>query len=165
MTQKTNESKNLSRIKDIIIGEDLQGLEKQFILLKEESKKSYDELNLIFEKRFETMEQKLMEKINEFTTIHKEINNEQQVLKNELKTDIAKVNKELITESDRIEKKLYQKQQDFNEQISVFENKINENIDKVLKETSLKYEKLNTNKINREVFADMLTELSEKLKK
>lgn len=165
MTQKTNESENLSRIKDILFGEDFQGLEKQFILLKEESKKSYDELNLIFEKRFESLEQKLIEKINEITIIHNDINKEQQILKDEIKTDITKVNDEQLKESDKIEKIIIQKQQDFNEQISIFENKINENIAKILKETSLKYEKLNTTKINREVFADMLTELSEKLKK
>ena len=57
MEQKNNENENLSRIKDILIGEEIQDRIKQFETFKEESNKSFNELKLFIEDKLNAIEE------------------------------------------------------------------------------------------------------------
>jgi SMC interacting uncharacterized protein involved in chromosome segregation len=153
ITQES-EGENLSRIRDILFGEDLQSIEQKLDTAKDENSASLEELKTEIEKRLEEIDQLQEKKFNEIvSTQEKNIENQKGSL-NEIKQEITSL-KELINNS----------LEQFNNKASNLENTINQSINQLKEEYKLKIEELDNNKLDKNTIADMLIELAENIKK
>jgi len=164
MEQKNNENENLSRIKDILIGEEIQDRIKQFETFKEESNKSFNELKLFIEDKLNAIEEKLNAKGTEIDDIEEKQIEVEKKINNDIKNTISLVNTELLKEISIVENTINNKQEHFQEKIKDLENQLIKLLKQNNDDTASKYQELNDTKLNKETFADILSELSDKLK-
>ena len=74
------------------------------------------------------------------------------------------VNTELLKEISIVENTINNKQEHFQEKIKDLENQLIKLLKQNNDDTASKYQELNDTKLNKETFADILSELSDKLK-
>lgn len=165
MTQKTTESENLSRIKDILFGEDLQSIDKQFDTFKVDNKEAFNQLKNEIEERFKKIENLLVAKNTKVEKVQEESVELQKNINTDFKEEITKVSLDVIKEKARIEKVINEREDNFSEKITLLEKQLKSMIEKVLIETISKYDDLNNNKVNKSILADLFSGLSEELKK
>jgi len=165
MTQKNNESENLSRIKEILFGDDLQSIDEQFASYKEANNKAFEQLKGEIENRFSRIEELLITKNEIVEKVQEETQEVQKTINKDFKKDITKVSLDVIKEKARIEKVLINNEDNFSEKISKLENQLKGMIEKTLEASISKFDELNTNKLNKEVLAEVLSKLSEDIKK
>ncbi|MFK5854797.1 MAG: hypothetical protein QM503_01615 [Bacteroidota bacterium] len=149
-----SESENLSRIRDILFGEDLQGIEQKLNVAKDENLSVVEKLKEELEIRFKKIELLQQERFKEVDKKHVELDKVHKTTTDELKLEIAKLSKEINSSIEQFEIKF-----------SSFEKSINNTIIKFKEEYDLKFNELENNKLDKVAMADILNELAEKLKK
>ncbi len=164
-TNSASEGENLSRIKDILFGEDLQTIEQKLDIAKEENSVAFEKLKTELEDRFKKFELLLMEKTKEIVNVHEKNINTQKAFNDEIKQEIVNINLEVKNDKSNIENTISNNIEQFTDNISKLENAINQSIDKLKLEHETIVDELNKNKINKSTLADILNELAEKLKK
>lgn len=165
MTQKNNESENLSRIKEILFGEDLQSIDEQFASYKIENKNAFEQLKSELENRLTRIEDLLIKKNQAVEKVQEKTQEVQKVINQDFKKDISKVSLDVIKEKVRIEKVLTKNEDDFSEKISKLEKQLKGMIEKMMEASISKFDELNTSKLNKEVLAEIFSKLSEDIKK
>jgi len=108
MSTKNNEGENLSRIRDILFGEELETIDKQFADFKIASQTAFDELKKEHEDRLNILEEKLKAKSKDLDVKQKEHENVQTEIKEDLRKEIQMINLEVIKEKTRVEKTIIQ---------------------------------------------------------
>lgn len=149
-----SESENLSRIRDILFGEDLQGIEQKLNVAKDENSSVVEKLKEEIEIRFKKIELLQQERFKEVDKKYVESDKVHKTSTDELKLEIAKLNKEINSSIEQFEIKF-----------SSFEKSINNTIIKFKEDYDLKFNELENNKLDKVAMADILSELAEKLKK
>jgi len=153
-TTQGSEGENLSRIRDILFGEDLQSIEQKLDTAKDENSATVDELKIEIEKRLKEIELLQEKRFKEADSTQEKNSENQKGSLNEVKQEIASL-KESISNS----------LEQFDTKISNLENTINQTINQFKEEYKLKIEKLDSNKLDKATLSDMLVELAENLKK
>jgi len=153
-TNNASESENLSRIRDILFGEDLQSIEQKLDATKEESSDIVKNLKAELEIRIKKFEQLQNDKFEEIS-------------KDRAKTDDdwKKAIKELKNEVSKIENIVNNSVAQFDVKLTNLEEKLISSIDKLKEENQTMHSKLFETKLDKTALADMLAELSEKLRK
>lgn len=165
MTHKNIEEDNLSRIRDILFGEDLQGIEKQLSLFKEDSSKAFENLKDGFEDRFAKLEKLLLEK-GEIAEDKQEKRIEvQSIVNNDFKDDVSKINLNILKEKTRVEKALEDTEDKLANRIDKLEDSLKSMIEKIMEDNNSRFNDLNVSKINKETLAEIFSGISEQLKK
>ena len=153
-TIQGSEGENLSRIRDILFGEDLQSIEQKLDTSKEESSASVEKLKIEIEKRLNEIEQIQQNRLKEVDANQEKSLEFQKDSLNEIKQEIVNLKSSI---KDSIEQ--------FDNKIANFENNINQSVNLLKEEYTLKIDDLNKNKLDKNTLADMLVELAENLKK
>jgi len=153
-TNNASESENLSRIRDILFGEDLQSIEQKLDATKEESSDIVRNLKAELEIRIKKFEQLQNDKF-------------EQISKDRAKTDDdwKKAIKELKNEVSKIENIVNNSVAQFDVKLTNLEGKLISSIDKLKEENQTIHSKLFETKLDKTALANMLAELSEKLRK
>jgi len=153
-TIQGSEGENLSRIRDILFGDDLQSIEQKLDTAKDENLATVDELKIEFEKRLKEIEQIQQNRLKEVDANQEKSLEFQKDSLNEIKQEIVNLRTSI---TDSIEQ--------FDNKIANLENNINQSVNLLKEEYTLKINDLNKNKLDKNLFADMLVELAENLKK
>ncbi|MAE07152.1 MAG: hypothetical protein CL661_00140 [Bacteroidetes bacterium] len=97
MAHKNSESEveNLSRIKDILFGEDLQSIEQKLDIVKRENSSAFEKLKKELETRFKKFELLLQQKTSEVVKALEKSIDDQNNVNDELKKEIVKINLEV----------------------------------------------------------------------
>ncbi len=164
-TNSSSEGENLSRIKDILFGEDLQTIEQKLDIVKKENSVAFEKLKTELENRFKKFELLLQEKTKEVLTVQEKSIDIQKNVNDELKQEIVNITVGVKNDKDKTESALSDNIEQFNNTISKLEDTINQSIDKLKTEYETSVNELTKNKINKTTLADILFELAEKLKK
>jgi len=151
---QVSESENLSRIRDILFGDELQSIEQKLGSTKEENSASVEKLKIDFEDRLKEIEQIQLNRFKEVDTNHEKSIKLQNDSLNEIKQEIVNL-------KSSIDKSLEQ----FDDKITNLENTINQTINQLKEEYLTRVKDLDKNKLNKTTIADMLVELAENLKK
>ncbi len=167
MAHKNTESEgeNLSRIKDILFGEDLQSIEQKLDIVKGENSSAFDQLKSELENRFKKIELLMKEKSKEVDKAQEKIISVQKNVNEGLKQEIEKINIEVNNGKINLENTTKDNIEQFTNTISKLETTINQTIDKLKNDHESRVNDLNKNKINKDTLADILVELAKKLKK
>mgnify|MGYP002628792006 CR=1 FL=1 len=160
-----SEGDNLSRIKDILFGEDLQSIENKLDTVKDASSSAYEKLKAELDDRFKKMDMLLQEKLKEVEKVHSDSKENQSNINDELKQTIANINTEISNEKNYLENRVNESVEQTAKSLSTLEEAINNTIDKVKQYNEMQVNDLRKNNINKDVLADILTELAEKLRK
>ena len=91
MAHKNSESEveNLSRIKDILFGEDLQSIEQKLDIVKRENSSAFEKLKKELETRFKKFELLLQQKTSEVVKALEKSIDDQNNVNDELKKEIV----------------------------------------------------------------------------
>lgn len=164
-TKSSPEGENLSRIKDILFGEDLQGIDQKFDVFKKENSSAFEKLKRDLETRFRKIDQLLGEKDKEAHIVQEKNVEVQETTNANLKKEISNIKLEIKNEKINIENAISNNLQELTEKISNLEKTISELINNLKEEHELKINDLNNNKIDKILLADLFTGLAENLKK
>jgi len=164
-TTSSSEGENLSRIKDILFGDDLQSIEQKLGNFKDENSSAFEELKAELESRFKKIELLLAEKSKEAEKTQEKTLEIQNDVSNELKKEIVDINLEIKNEKIIIEKSINSNIEQINDKITRIEDSLTQVIDKLKEDYSTKLNNLNNSKISKSTLADILTELADKLNK
>jgi len=148
-----SESENLSRIRDILFGEDLQSIEQKLDTTKDENLALVEKLKIDIENRLKNVEQLQQQKFNDVDAIQKK--------SIELQNDsLADIKQEIVNLKSSIISNIEQ----FDNKITNLENTINKTINQLKEDYTIKITDLNKNKLDKNTLADMLAELAENIK-
>lgn len=90
-TNSRSEGENLSRIKDILFGEDLQSIEQKLNIVKDENSSAFEKLKTELENRFKKIELLLQEKFGEIDNVQEKSieiqKNIDELIKNKINKD------------------------------------------------------------------------------
>jgi len=164
-TTSGSEGENLSRIKDILFGEDLQSIEQKLGNVKDENFSAFEKLKLELDNRFKKIEFLIEKKLNEVDNTQEKTIESQKNINNELKKEIVIINLEAKNEKVKFEKTITESIKQATDKITSLENTLTEVIDKLKKDYEIRLNELNKNKISKSALADILTKLAEKLNK
>ena len=162
-TTSGSEGENLSRIKDILFGEDLQSIEQKLGDFKDESSSAFEKLKAELESRFRKIEILLAEKSKETEKTQEKTLKIQSDVSNELKKEIVAISLKINNEKVNIEKTINSNIEEVNNKITHLENILAQAIDKLKEDYDTRLNDLSNSKINKSTLADILAELAEKL--
>ena len=165
MAEKNNESENLSRIKDILFGEDLQSIDEQFKAFKDERSTAFEQLKQQLDERFKKIEDLLSRKSSEVEKVQEESIEVQKTINQDFKKEMSKVTLDVLKEKVRIEKIINNNDDVFSEKITLMRKELESMIEKAIKDTNVKHNELKDNKIDKNTIADLFLVLSKELKK
>ena len=149
-----SESENLSRIRDILFGEDLQSIEQKLDTTKGENLALVEKLKAEIENRFKEIEQLQQQKFVDIDTIQKKGAEVQNNSLADIKQEIVNLKSSIISNIEQ-----------FDNKITNLENTINKTINQLKEDYTIKINDLNKNKLDKNTLADMLVELAENIKK
>ena len=161
---KNNESENLSRIRDILFGEDLQSIEHKLSIFREESDKLLDELKNDFEQKISYLEKVIIAKEKELNTENEKVKEENRKLVLEAKNDISEISKELKSEKAEFQKSLEEKSVQIEKTVVEIEKTLLGSIEKLREDFESKSKSIEENMVTRKTISELFANLSEKLK-
>ncbi len=153
-TTQGSESENLSRIRDILFGEDLQSIEQKLDTTKGENLASVEKLKAEIEIRLKEIEQLQQQKFNDADAIQEKSIEFQNDSIAEIKQEIVNLKSSIISNIEQFDNKL-----------TNLENTINKTTNQLEEELTEKINDPNKNKLEKNTLADMLVELAENIKK
>ncbi len=159
-----SESENLSRIRDILFGEDLQSIEQKLAFFKKENSEINSVLKNEIEDRFGKLEKSIEDKLGLANNIQKECTESQNKINSDTKKEIVDLSSKIKTEKEKIETNLNQETKKIIEKISELEKTINDAIKNFKDDQNVILEDLDKSKVSKESISKMLIELAEKLK-
>ena len=160
-----SESENLSRIKEILFGEDLQSIDQKFKSFKDENSLIHETLKKELEDRLKKIEQVLDEKTKEVDKIQEKSTEVQKDINEEIKQEIVNITLEVKNEKEKFEGNLNKKIDELNSLVSNLESSLKQAIETLKKEQEEGSQRLNESKVGKDDIADLLIDLGNKLKK
>ena len=164
-SNKGTESENLSRIKDILFGEDLQSIEQKFELFKSENSLVQDKIKNEIVDRLAKIELSIETKSKEVDKIQEKNIEIQKDINSEFKEEIVKITIDVKNEKEKLEDNLKEKIDELSHKISSLKDSLNIALEELNKNHTDKLNELNSNKVSKVDIADMFIELADKLKK
>jgi len=165
MSTKNNEGENLSRIRDILFGEELETIDKQFADFKIASQTAFDELKKEHEDRLNILEEKLKAKSKDLDVKQKEHENVQTEIKEDLRKEIQMINLEVIKEKTRVEKTIIQNDETLKNKIEQIEADTKKILEEFEWKVNKRIDEFENKMINKELLAKVFNTFSEELKK
>ncbi len=160
-----SESENLSRIKDILFGEDLQSIEQKLAFFKKENSEINSELKTEIENRFSSLEKSINDKLHLANNFNQECLESQNKTNGETKKEISDLNGKIQVEKEKMEANLSQQNEKILLKITELEKSLSEVIKGLKNEQNVKLEELRINKLSKENVSKLLIEMAEKLSK
>jgi len=164
-TNPGSEGENLSRIKDILFGEDLQGIEQKLDVVKGENASALDKLKEELTNQLKKIETLIAEKTKEVDIEQKKTIDVQKNVTNELKQEITNINIEVKNETAKFEGLFNSTIAEINDKINSLESNLTKAINKLTEDNETKLNEFNKAKISKDTLADLFNELAEKLNK
>lgn len=165
MSTKGSESENLSRIKEILFGEDLQSIEQKLSIFKKENAEINNQLKTEIEEILNKIEFKIndiAQKAEQTTVIQAE---SQKDIKTELKQEITNINIEVKKEKQVFENNLNQKTDEIMQRIALLEENLNKSVENIHNKIDSKVTLLEDAKINNDDLVNLFLEMADRLKK
>ncbi len=153
-TDKISEVENLSRIRDILFGEDLQSIEQKIGVAKDENSFAFKNLKKELNNSIKEIGILQKDKFKELDGNLKSYNETQKSIIVEIKRDIIK-----------IENTFNEKIKNISDKISNAESSFNEIIKQIKEEHNNYVNMLSDSKIDKKVLAEILIEAASKLNK
>jgi len=159
-----SEGENLSRIRDILFGEDLQSIESKLAITKKEYSEISDGLKKEFEERLNVIEKALEEKkLHSDQSLKKHIEDQSDTNKN-IQQEIQTVDTYLKAEIEKLSGDLKDKTMEIHQKITNLEESLIETINNLKNDQEAKSEKIIANNVSKASMAELLIELAEKIK-
>ena len=165
MSGTNTEGENLSRIREILFGEDLSSMESKFQLLRDESEKKFEELRKHVQENFDSLSKAINKEKETFEEKHEEKFVEQNNVNENLKQEIVNVNEVVISETKKLEKLMDEKQKHDEQNFTAFENKVMKMLDKINTDLGEAVSEMKNNKADNDAIADMFQEMANKFRK
>jgi dsDNA-specific endonuclease/ATPase MutS2 len=153
-TTQVSEVENLSRIRDILFGDELQSIEQKLGAAKDNNINVVEKLKYEIENRLKDIELLQQEKLNEAGRVQESNFKIQSELLDELKQEIADLNGTINSNKEQFDVKL-----------ANLENTANQTINQLKEDYELIINNLKSSKVDKNSLADMLNDLAENLKK
>ncbi len=163
-SNKGSESENLSRIKDILFGDDLQSIEHKLTSFKSENQITHDKLKKDLDERFKSIETELNEKAKRIAELQGKNNEDQKDIISNFKQEIININIDAKNEREKFVDSITEKISELTEQISGFEDSLKQAIEEIKQELKSKSEDLDNSKVNKSSVVELFSEMAEKLK-
>ena len=163
-SSKGSESENLSRIKDILFGEDLQSIEQKFESFKSENSLVQDKIKNEIVERLEKIELAIEAKSDEVDKIQEKSIEVQKDINNEFKEEIVKITIDVKNEKEKFENNLNEKVNELSDKISSLKDSLNLALEEFNKNHTDKLNELKSNKVSKNDIADLFIELADKIK-
>ncbi len=164
MAEKGNETENLSRIKEILFGEDLSSIEERFDNFKNENIAAFQEIKSDFEKKMVEFEKLLSQKQKQTETTVKETQEIQETFKDTVEKNISNVNLEIVKEKTKIQETIQKIEDKNTEKLENLISDINKSIAELRDLLNSKFEEINDKKIDSKDLADVFQSIADKLK-
>ncbi|PLX02036.1 MAG: hypothetical protein C0595_12715 [Marinilabiliales bacterium] len=164
MAEKGNETENLSRIKEILFGEDLSSIEERFDNFKNENIAAFQEIKSDFEKKMVEFEKLLSQKQKQTETTVKETQEIQETFKDTVEKNISNVNLEIVKEKTKIQETIQKIEDKNTEKLENLISDINKSIAELRDLLNSKFEEINDKKIDSKDLADLFQSIADKLK-
>lgn len=164
MAEKGNETENLSRIKEILFGEDLSSIEERFEEFKKENVEAFHKIKNDFAAKMEEFEKLVNEKQKHVETAAKTSQDFQKTFSEKVEKNITNVNLEFVKEKTKIHQTIQKFEDNNDEKIESLRNDINKSISELKDIINVKFEELSETKIGRKDVADLFQTMADKLK-
>ncbi len=161
---KTNESENLSRIRDILFGEDLQGIEQKLSEFRTSNEKILNEVSADFKSHLKELERQVKELSNKQIVESKKQEEGKKNINDQVEKKIETVNNQIKEEKKSFETELNKKISEIKKEMIDFQDSISERLDKLNSENQAKFKTLEETIISKGTLSSLLSELSDKLK-
>ncbi len=165
MAKKNTEGENLSRIKEILFGEDLTSIEDRFEAFRKESSESLRKLEVGFAKKLSDLEKLINSEKEKVTEKYDENKEVQQTINKVVKSDLSKIASRLEEEKTKIKQLLIQTEEKTVAQSRKLEDNVLSSIENLKNKLNEKLENLNNSKASNDVIADIFQGIAEKLRK
>ncbi|PLX11157.1 MAG: hypothetical protein C0598_08805 [Marinilabiliales bacterium] len=163
MSDKSNETENLSRIKEILFGEDLSSIEERFEKFKLENKASFENIQDEFKQKLLEIEKVLSEQKQNSDSQFKTNDSVLKKLSDKVEKDISDLNLDIIKEKANIQQTLKKIEENNALQLNHFKDEINKSLDDIKKMMDEKLEDLNSRKADSKIIADLFHSMADKL--
>lgn len=164
-TTSGSEGENLSRIKEILFGEDLQSIEQKLGDVKDENSSAFEKLKIELENRFKKIELLIETKLKDADRTNGKTLEIQKTINDELKQEIVNIGIAAKTEKVNFEKTINDNIKQVTSKINDLENTLTKAINKLKEDYEIQLNELNKGKISKSTLADLLTELAKELNK
>jgi len=158
------EGENLSRIRDILFGEDLEGIEQKLEVFKNENLALFEKLKQDLDVRLMKIEQLLEQKEKKTDDTQKKTAEEQKTINQDFKQEIVKINHQLVTENEKITTTFKSETKNITTEILKLKTSFEDSVESVRKDLSEKIELLSTRKTDNETLADIFSKLGNELR-
>lgn len=163
-TKTGSESENLSRIRDILFGEEIQSIEQQIAFFKKENTEKIEHLKKEMVDRLGGIEKSINENRSFSDEIQRKFSVNLVDFRKEIKLEVENLNLEHNREKEKMEISFNEKTDEILQKIKNLEKSFSQNIDALKEDHKAKSDRLNKEKISKDTIANLLTELVEKLK-
>lgn len=163
MADKSNETENLSRIKEILFGEDLSSIEERFEQFKLENKSSFQKIQSEFKVKFDALDKILKEHAQYSENQDKTNESSIKKLTEKIDKDVANLNLEIDKEKARFEHALKEVQENTSQQFLQLKDELKKSLDEIRSLMDEKINTLNSQKSDSKVIADLLRSMADKL--
>lgn len=164
MVEKGSETENLSRIKEILFGEDLTSIEERLENFKKENAAAFQDIKDDFKNKMDEFEKLLSEKQKQTETTVKKTQELQHTFKDKIEENITNVNLEIVKEKTKIQETIQKIEEKNNEKVENLIKDINNSIAELKDLLTNKFDELNDKKIDSKTIADLFQTMADKLK-
>ncbi|NOY50476.1 MAG: hypothetical protein GXO88_07945 [Chlorobi bacterium] len=165
MAKKNTEGENLSRIKEILFGEDLSSIEERFERFKTENLNEIQKLEQIIKSRFDDIEKQIAQGRKSVEKAHENAADIHKIISKEVKNDISKVELDIIKEKTRVDTLVKKMEDKTSENIKKFSDDVLKSVEDIKKSIEVKLNDIYENKADNELIANIFQDISEKLRK
>lgn len=164
MAEKGNETENLSRIKEILFGEDLTSIDERLENFKKENAVAFQDIKDYFNKQAEGLEKLINENQKHFETNVLKTEKLQDNFKEKVEQDIANMHLEINKEKTEVQKMIQNLEIQNKEKFEGLIKNINNSVTELKDLLNSKFDELNDKKTDSAVIAELFQTMADKLK-
>lgn len=164
MAEKGNETENLSRIKEILFGEDLTSIDERLENFKKENAVAFQDIKDYFTKQAEGLEKLINENQKHFETNVLKTEKLQDNFKEKVEQDIANMHLEINKEKTEVQKMIQNLEIQNKEKFEGLIKNINNSVTELKDLLNSKFDELNDKKTDSAVIAELFQTMADKLK-
>ena len=164
-TTSPSEGDNLSRIKDILFGDDLQSIEEKLGTTKDESFSAIDKLRHEMDSRLTKIEDAENKQLKMVKSDFEKITDSQKAVINNLKDEVASLNKKVSALVSEYESLLNARIVDVIAKIDKSELILKQSISKIEDNNNQKYDKIVDAALTKENFSEILKNIASNIQK
>jgi seryl-tRNA synthetase len=165
MTKNSTEGENLSRIKEILFGEDLTSIEDKFDLFRKESLGAISKLEADLVEKIGKLEKLISVGKEKTEKLQGENNQFQKSINKAINNDISKISAQVEEEKVKFNKLLIETEKKTKDNSRKLEENIISALNNLKKEINAKIDDLYNSKVSNELVADIFEGIAEKLRK